>query len=94
MVYQNESIRLKATLKDWNDTVADPDTLSLKIYNPSGTLVITKAKTDMSNPSTGVYLLYYDLPVDAPTGVWSAKWLATTGLYDKPEIIRFEVLPF
>jgi hypothetical protein len=74
--------------------LVDPSAIALTIYNPSGTLVVTKAKTDMTNVSTGVYYYEYDLAVDAPVGVWTAKWLATIAGNYKPSVIPFEVQAF
>jgi hypothetical protein len=55
---KGDTIRLKGTFKDFSGVLTDPSALALKIYDSTGTVVLTKAITDMTHASTGVY--YYD----------------------------------
>jgi uncharacterized protein YfaS (alpha-2-macroglobulin family) len=93
-VYQDEAVRLKATFKDFSGTLVDPSAIALDIVDPSGTVVATKAKTDMTNPSTGVYYYHYDLASTAPVGVWTVKWLGTIAGLHKPGKVKFTVVEF
>jgi hypothetical protein len=55
---KGDTIRLKGTFKDFSGTLTDPSTLTLKVYDSTGTVVLTKALVDMTRASVGVY--YYD----------------------------------
>jgi uncharacterized protein YfaS (alpha-2-macroglobulin family) len=56
---------------------ADPDSQSIKIYDPTGAL-----KETITNPTkkaTGYWYCYYTLPDAAMTGTWQCKWTVTYG---------------
>ena len=94
MVYQDEAVRLKATFKDFSSTLVDPSAITLNILDPTGTVVVTKAKGDLTNPSTGVYYYEYDLTPTALVGVWISKWLGTIAGLHKPGKASFSVEAF
>jgi hypothetical protein len=55
---KGNTFRLKITCKDFSETLTDPTVLNLKVYDSTGTAVLTKAIGDLVHASTGVY--YYD----------------------------------
>ena len=55
---KGDTIRLKATFKDFSGTLVDLSAASLKVYDSTGTAVLTKALTDLTRESLGVY--HYD----------------------------------
>lgn len=71
-----ESITPQITIKDADGNVYDPTSLTLKIYDPSGTLEETIQKTSMTNPSVGVYYYAYTISTDADVGDWRYEWEA------------------
>lgn len=94
MVYQDEAVRLKATFKDFSATLVDPSAIALNLFDPNGAVVLTKAITDMTKVSTGVYYYEYDLASTATVGLWVAKWLATIATLHKPGKVTFIVEGF
>lgn len=53
--------------------LVDADPVTLDIKNPSGVVIVDGA-SPTSNPSTGRYIYDFDIPNDAPLGIWTAIW--------------------
>jgi len=69
-----ESITPKVTITKADGNAYDPSTLTLKIYNPGGTVEDTITKAAMTNPSAGAYYYTYTLPSDAADGDWKYQF--------------------
>ncbi|MDD4483675.1 MAG: hypothetical protein PHD55_04820 [Methanoregula sp.] len=55
---KGDEVRLKATFKDFSGTLVDPSAMTLKVYDSTGTAVITKTLSDLTREGLGVY--HYD----------------------------------
>jgi len=49
---------------------ADPDTITIKIYDSAGVLKATLTKTDLTKMETGKFKMNYNVPADAALGMW------------------------
>lgn len=76
---RGESITPQVTIKDSAGDVYEPTTLTLKIYDPDGTVQTTIEKASMTNPSTGVYYYSYTIPTDADVGDWRYEFTGGSG---------------
>jgi uncharacterized protein YfaS (alpha-2-macroglobulin family) len=89
-VHPTETLEIHETIKDFDqETLIAPDSHSIKIYNPSGTLVTTITNPDEEEP--GIYNAYYTLAADAPVGQWYYVWTATKNMYKGVHKKVFEV---
>jgi len=90
---RGETIRIQNTYSDSNDTLYDPDTIELKIYDPKGLLITTKTfvSGEIIKSSTGVYYYDYTIADDAMTGWWISKWAAVIGTQTDQESNQFYV---
>ena len=52
---KGDTIRLSATFKDFSRNLVDPSAMSLKVYDSTGTAVISKVLADLTRESVGVY---------------------------------------
>jgi uncharacterized protein YfaS (alpha-2-macroglobulin family) len=87
--HQGQTVSRRYQFKDKNGALFDPNSASVKIYNPSGVLVTTVSLTKIT---VGVYELNYNLAEDAPIGVWILFLLATKGIYVEKRDDPFEVI--
>jgi hypothetical protein len=55
---KNNTIRLKGTFRDFSGDLVDPTVLAFKIFDATGTAILTKAIGDLTRESLGVY--HYD----------------------------------
>jgi hypothetical protein len=83
-----EVVRLEATYTSSNDELYDPDTVTVHIYDPSGTLQITGSA---SKNTIGLYQYDYDLASDADTGWWSYTYTGVTGVSTDVQKAQFKV---
>ena len=63
------------TFRNRAKELTDPDTTTITIINPCGS-VVTDAQT-MSSDDTGIFYYGYDIPADAVYGEWDIKVIAT-----------------
>jgi hypothetical protein len=70
----------------------DTDTLTLEIYNSSGTLVTTIASASITNITTGFYEYSYTVPSDATEGLWKDKWSGQIGGVDISNEFTFKIM--
>lgn len=71
-------IECRTTIKDSDDNLVTPTTLTLEIIDVVGTIIETKEITSLTEESTGVYTYLYPIPVDATYGDWQYKFTGTT----------------
>ncbi len=73
----NAPVRIAANFQDENRTDIDPDTVTVKIYSPQGTITTYVYGTDAEvvKASTGDYYIDY---TPNESGVWHYRW-ETTG---------------
>ena len=69
------SARLRATIRDADNALANPVDIVLTYRSPSG-VETAVAKAAMSNPSVGVWR--YDTPALTEGGTWTYRFVATT----------------
>ena len=77
---RGETVRIHNTYTNTAGTAVDPDSIELKIYDPSGTLDTTVVYPGtIVQSATGVYYYDYDIASDADLGWWLNKWTAVFG---------------
>lgn len=90
MKYRGDSITIRNTIKDENGNLMDPDSHSIKIFDPTG----TQSGSEITNPtqeSLGVFRITFDIPLNAAFGSWNVQWRAVKGTYVETEIFYFAV---
>jgi uncharacterized protein YfaS (alpha-2-macroglobulin family) len=70
MSYPGNTITVTYTFTDLNNAVYDPSTITWTVKDPSGTVQATKALSDFTRLSTGIYQLSWNLPNPATAGTW------------------------
>ena len=67
--------------EDDSDTQVDPTSVTITIKTPSGTTQDTLSMSDLTKVETGKYKMFWDIPADAETGVWTytVKAILPTG---------------
>ncbi len=75
VVGRGGAIVLEAAFYDGAGNLVAPITPRVDIYNPSDVLVLNNGVPDLI--SLGRYEFTYDVPVDAPLGLWKALWTGT-----------------
>jgi uncharacterized protein YfaS (alpha-2-macroglobulin family) len=72
----------------------DPDTISIKIYDSTGALKTTLAKSDLTKMETGKFKMNYTVPSDAALGLWKILVQAnvTAGGLQNTERFSFSVV--
>ena len=92
---RNETIRITNTFTDTDtdDALYDPDSIELKIYNPTSALyaVVTTGAGEITQLSLGVWAYDFDIPDDALSGWWIAKWTAAIGTQTDVAKSQFKV---
>lgn len=78
-VKQGESIILTASFKNDAGALFDPTvSKTIRIANPSGTLVITDAALETDASVVGLWKYVFKPDADAPTGEWTYECKGTT----------------
>ena len=72
-LYPGVEVRISCSVKDPSGALVAPDTMTLKVKDPSGTIT-PYTGGGLDNPSVGVYR--YDLILGA-SGTWFYRWEAT-----------------
>jgi len=71
-VYQrSETLYHWVTLRDRNNALIDPDTVTITITDPCGTELVSE--DSMTSDSSGVYYYAYDIPANGVYGEWDIK---------------------
>ncbi len=89
VIYLGEVIRLKCTVKNFDNNLTDPTSHEIKVYDGGGTLLAT-----ITNPaygSQGVYHYDYVIPTTASKGMFYYVWKTTSSGQDSIEELHFEV---
>lgn len=83
-----EVVRLEATYTSSDGELYDPDTVTIHIYDPSGTL---QAIGSASKYTIGVYNYDHDLALDGDIGWWSYTFTGITGANTDVQMAQFKV---
>ena len=89
MIALGETVQIECTITDFNGNLVDPDSHEIKIYDPSGTLILTFDSP--TQKSTGVYTFEFTIPEDGQVGLWKVVWKVVTGSYVGIEEKKFYV---
>lgn len=74
---QLDTIRIQATIRDDDDTLATPTAITLDLYDGGGTKVVDGAA--MTLVSSGIYEYYYTTDADSVVGHWYGTVWVTDG---------------
>ena len=88
-VYLGDSIRMQATLKDYDGTALDPDSHSVKLYDPSETE--RDSDTNPTQSDAGVYYSDLTIPSSGTVGLWKVWWEITIDSKTKQAVYEFYV---
>ena len=83
-----EVVRVEATYIAADGNLYDPDTVEIRIYDPSGTLQETGAGIKYT---TGIYNYDYTIPSDGLTGWWSYRFTGIAGTSTDIQKSQFKV---
>ena len=79
-VRQGETIILTANFLNESSAYFDPTVgETIRIANPSGTLLVTDAAMEADGATTGYFKYVYQVPSDAPLGEWTYECKGATG---------------
>jgi len=71
----SETVKCKIEVYDSSNDLVTPDTITITITNPSGTVKVNGATPTAS--STGKYYYNYDVPASPTEGRWVIEWQVT-----------------
>ena len=91
MIYPDGVKRIQSVFTDEDGNAYDPDSLVLKFYDSTGTLVETFDEDDCVNPTVGTWYIDYVIPTNGPTGRWTCVWTDTVTTKDYVNVFAFEV---
>ena len=89
--YRGDTVGKIFTFKNESGNLFDPSTISIAIKKPDGTTAETKTLDDLTRTETGTYKLLYNIPSDAPYGMWK---LVTTATYSVGALQNTEQFTF
>ena len=89
--YRGDTVGKVFTFKNEVGNLFDPSTISIAIKKPDGTTAETKTLGDLTRTETGTYKLLYNIPSDAPYGMWK---LVTTATYSVGALQNTEEFTF
>jgi len=89
MPYRGSTIRIRNTLRDFDDSYLTPDSQEVKVYDPDGTLKETITSPTLE--STGIYYVDYTIPSDGKDGNWKVVWRAIKGTKPHLDVFTFSV---
>lgn len=87
--YAGNTVPKTYTFTNSDGEAFDPDTITVLVKNPSGVTEETLSIGDLVRTDTGVYLLRYNLPVDAAAGTWVFQVTATVTADDYVKTSEF-----
>lgn len=70
-----ETVRILASMTDYDGEALTPDTQEIKIYDPGG--VLKHTETSPTKKDEGLYHVLYTFPEEGAVGTWVAKWKIT-----------------
>lgn len=74
-----ETVPLVVTVRDWDDALVDPTSITVTIYDPNMEVVVDEAAMD--SLSTGRYVYYYQT-VGNESGWYKVRVVSTDGTGD------------
>lgn len=79
---------------DENDAPINPDTITITIKDPTGIIIDTLDKDDLTPEGTGVFKMLWNTPADATLGFWLmlVKGTRTIGNIANTEPFSFQVV--
>ena len=89
--YRGDTVGKVFTFKNESGNLFDPSTISIAIKKPDGTTAETKTLGNLTRTETGTYKLLYNIPADAPYGMWK---LAATATYSVGALQNMEEFTF
>jgi len=90
LVYYGETVRIQATLIDFDGSAITPDSQTVSLYTPSG-VIQGNANTTPTQSATGVYYTDWDIPAAGPSGTWKVVWTSTASSKVSKGIKTFRV---
>lgn len=90
---RGDTIRINNIYSDIDDIVYDPETIELRIYDPTGSLnsTVTYAASEIIRSDEGIYYYDFDIPTDAIIGSWITKWIGIAGGFSDVSKNQFSV---
>ena len=90
VVIRGSTIRVDATIRDYDEKFLDPDSHAIKLLKPDG----TQEGSDYTSPSgsSGVYQQHLDIPETGEPGEWGVEWKVTADTKSSIERVRFKVV--
>ena len=76
LVDRGTALRIRTEIRDANDALSNPDTITCEIIGPSGSTY--SSATAMTNSSTGVFLFEKQTSESDPTGIYTIIVRATS----------------
>ena len=72
----SETVRINNTFYDVDGALYDPETLSLSVIDPEGTVIktVTYAADEIKKTSVGIFYYNYDVPASGVSGYWVGSW--------------------
>ncbi|MCW3992757.1 MAG: MG2 domain-containing protein [Candidatus Bathyarchaeota archaeon] len=89
MPYLGETIRVRATLTDYDGSALTPDSQEVALYGPDGAQ--QGQSTSPVSEGGGVYYVDFEIPSGGAKGNWKAVWKATKSAGDGIGEVEFFV---
>jgi len=67
-----ETVRILASMTDYDGEALTPDTQEVKVYDAGGALKQTE--TSPTKKADGLYYILYTFPGDGAVGNWTVNW--------------------
>ena len=90
---RGDNLRCDLNITDYNDTVYDPDSHSIQLYDPTGAASGAAETSPTDVAGVGNFSQEFTVPADAKPGNWRIRWTTTTAGADHAEDVWFEVKP-
>jgi hypothetical protein len=89
MMQSGDTIKLRATFKDWNGQLADPDSVEVAVYDSRDRPIESATLSADSKESTGVYNYIY---TPLSPGIYTVEFKGNLGGYPSVQRIRLDVV--
>ena len=74
------------------ETLTDPDTITIKIYDPAGALIATLSKADLIKLETGKWKMTWNVPSNGAVGMWKMFVTGVVATKSNTERFTFNVI--
>ena len=90
VIIRGSTIRVQATIRDYDEKLLDPDSHIIKLLKADG----TQEGSNYTSPSgsSGVYQQHLDIPETGVPGEWTIEWKVTKTSKSSIERVRFKVV--